>query len=50
MVFATYVSHVTHQTVRDIHAHALKHGMDVSHGSMGDMILFFLHIKLQDSC
>jgi hypothetical protein len=26
MVFATYVSHVTYQTVRDIHAHALKHG------------------------
>jgi hypothetical protein len=50
MIFAAYVSHVTHQTVGNIHAHAFKHGMDVSHDSMADMILFFLHIKLQDPC
>jgi hypothetical protein len=46
MVFATYVSHVTYQTVGHIHSHDFKHGMDVSHGSMTDMNLFFLHIKL----
>jgi hypothetical protein len=38
--------HVTHQTVGHIHCHAFKHGMDVSHGSMIDMNLFFLHNKI----
>jgi hypothetical protein len=32
--------------MRDVHSHAFKHGMDVSHGSMAVMILFFIHIKL----
>jgi hypothetical protein len=43
-----HVCHVTHQTVGDIHFHTFKHGMDVSHDSIADMNLFFLHIKLQD--
>jgi hypothetical protein len=28
------VSHISHQNMWDIHAHALKHGMDTSHVSM----------------
>jgi hypothetical protein len=41
MMTGAYITHVSHQTVGNIHTHISKLGMDVSPGSMTAMKVLF---------